>query len=69
MDNERQFDNARLSDFCEEFGIKKYFSMLNHPEANGQVEAIKKIIKHTLKAKLDLFKGGWADANELPSVL
>ncbi|XP_022893859.1 uncharacterized protein LOC111408320 [Olea europaea var. sylvestris] len=54
-------------DFCEEFDIKKYFSTPNHPQANGQVKAINKIIKHTLKAKLDLFKGGRAD--ELPSVL
>ncbi|XP_022841865.1 uncharacterized protein K02A2.6-like [Olea europaea var. sylvestris] len=66
-DNGKQFDNARLSDFCEELGIKKHFSSPNHPQANGQVEAINKIIKHTLKAKLDLFKGGWAE--ELPSVL
>ncbi|XP_022865611.1 uncharacterized protein LOC111385455 [Olea europaea var. sylvestris] len=57
-DNGKQFDNAQISDFCEEFGIKKHFSTPNHPQANGQVEAINKIIKQTLKAKLDLFKGG-----------
>ncbi|XP_022871547.1 uncharacterized protein LOC111390699 [Olea europaea var. sylvestris] len=66
-DNGKRFDNARLSDFCEELSIKKHFSSPNHPQPNGQVEAINKIIKHTLKAKLDLFKGGWAE--ELSSVL
>ncbi|XP_022846228.1 uncharacterized protein K02A2.6-like [Olea europaea var. sylvestris] len=60
-DNGKQFDNARLLDFCEELGIKKHFSSPNHPHANGQVEAINKIIKRILKAKLDLFKGGWAE--------
>ncbi|XP_022853645.1 uncharacterized protein LOC111375088 [Olea europaea var. sylvestris] len=54
-------------DFSKEFGIKKHFSTPNHPQANNQVEAINKIIKHTLKAKLDLFKGRWVE--ELPSVL
>ncbi|XP_022891492.1 uncharacterized protein LOC111406334 [Olea europaea var. sylvestris] len=66
-DNGKQFDNARLSNFCKELDINKHFSSPNHPQANGQVEAINKIIKHTLKAKLDLLKGGWAE--ELPSVL
>ncbi|XP_022889029.1 uncharacterized protein LOC111404455 [Olea europaea var. sylvestris] len=65
--NEKQFDNARLLDFCEEFSIKKHFSTPNHQQENSQVEAINKIIKHTLKAKLNVFKGRWAE--ELPSVL
>ncbi|XP_022853744.1 uncharacterized protein LOC111375176 [Olea europaea var. sylvestris] len=50
-----------------EFSIKKYFSTSKHPQEIGQVEAINKITKHILKAKLDLFKGGCA--KELPSVL
>ncbi|XP_022857284.1 uncharacterized protein LOC111378334 [Olea europaea var. sylvestris] len=36
-------------------------------KANGQVEAVNKTIKHTLKRKLDASKGAWVD--ELPHVL
>lgn len=43
------------------------FSLLVHLQANGQVEAANKIIKHHLKMKLGNFKGLWAD--ELSSVL
>ncbi|XP_022880657.1 uncharacterized protein LOC111397926 [Olea europaea var. sylvestris] len=45
----------------------RLFVEINHLQANGQVETINKIIKHTLKVKLNLFTEGWAD--ELPSVL
>lgn len=38
-----------------------------HPQANSQVEAINKIIKHNLKMKLDDLKGKWVD--KLPRVL
>lgn len=44
--------------FCEEFDIREFFSTLNHPQANSQMGASNKIIKHTLKAKLDVLKGG-----------
>ncbi|KAL2517730.1 Uncharacterized protein Adt_13977 [Abeliophyllum distichum] len=45
----------------------KHFSTRNHPQANGQVEAVNKIIKHTLKTSLDELKRAWTE--ELPSVL
>lgn len=51
----------------EEFGIKKHFSKVHHPQANGQAEAINKIIKYTLKRKLEASKRIWVD--ELPQVL
>ncbi|KAL5745954.1 hypothetical protein ACOSP7_027100 [Xanthoceras sorbifolium] len=38
-----------------------------HPQTNEQVEAVNKIIKHTIKAKLDSKKGKWA--GKLPEVL
>lgn len=60
IDNEKQFNNARFANFRKEFDIKKHFSTPKYPQANGQVESINKIIKHTLKAKLDaLKKDGW----------
>ncbi|XP_022880896.1 uncharacterized protein LOC111398193 [Olea europaea var. sylvestris] len=65
--NGRQFGNKKVRSLCEELGIKKYFSTPHHPQANGQVEAVNKTIKHVLKRKLDVSKGPWVD--ELPQVL
>ncbi|XP_024032295.1 uncharacterized protein LOC112094829 [Morus notabilis] len=66
-DNGKQFDNASTRKFCDDFGIRKDFSVPIHPQSNGQVEAINKILKYTLKKKLDDLKGKWAE--ELPKVL
>ncbi|XP_022895224.1 uncharacterized protein LOC111409403 [Olea europaea var. sylvestris] len=66
-DNGRQFDNRKMRELCNELGIKKDFSTPHHPQANGQVEAVNKTIKNTLKRKLDASKGAWVD--ELPHVL
>ena len=53
--------------FCDDFGTKKSFSLVDHPQNNGQVEAINKIIKFNLKTKLEEHKGLWAE--ELRKVL
>ncbi|KAL5541777.1 hypothetical protein UlMin_009487 [Ulmus minor] len=45
----------------------KIFSSPAHPKSNGQVEAVNKTIKQTLKKKLEKSKGAWVD--ELPLVL
>ncbi|KAL2490942.1 Uncharacterized protein Adt_26570 [Abeliophyllum distichum] len=46
---------------CEELGIRRYFSTPYYSQFNGQVEAVNKIIKYTLKKKLKFVKGGWAE--------
>ena len=66
-DNGKQFDNKEMREFCDSLGIKRGFSAVCHPQANGQTEAVNKIIKHTLKAKLEESKGNWPE--ELPNVL
>ena len=66
-DNGRQFDNENYKRMCEELGIKTFFSSPVHPQANGQVEAVNKTIKTTLKTKLSNLKGAWVD--KLPNVL
>lgn len=66
-DNGLQFDCPEFRKFCEDLGIKKSFSVVIHPQANGQVEAINKILKQNLKTKLDEHKGAWPE--ELPNVL
>ncbi|KAK0585732.1 hypothetical protein LWI29_033235 [Acer saccharum] len=66
-DNGTQFDNKKFRGMCEEFKIANYYASPAHPQTNGQTEAVNKVIKHTLKAKLEAKKGGWAD--KLPEVL
>ena len=43
------------------------FTSVTLPQANGQVEAVNKTIKHNLKTKLEDLKERWAD--EVPKVL
>ena len=66
-DNETQFDSKEFREFCSKISIKKNFSSVDHPQTNGQVEAVNKIIKYNLKTKLEEHKGLWA--SELPKVL
>ncbi|KAL5810468.1 hypothetical protein ACOSQ4_027036 [Xanthoceras sorbifolium] len=42
-------------------GNYKLLCISSHPQTNGQVEAVNKIIKHTIKAKLDSKKGKWVE--------
>ncbi|KAM2692852.1 hypothetical protein EV2_007102 [Malus domestica] len=42
--------------FCSKFNINLCFASPAHPQSNGQVEAINKIIKRTLKTSLDKAK-------------
>ncbi|KAL5561391.1 hypothetical protein UlMin_031138 [Ulmus minor] len=62
-----KFENERLRATCRNLGITKIFSSPAHPKSNGQVEAVNKTIKYTLKKKLEKSKGAWVD--ELPLVL
>ncbi|KAI5352183.1 hypothetical protein L3X38_005074 [Prunus dulcis] len=66
-DNGRQFDNAKFKQFCFNLKIRLCFASPAHPQSNGQVEAVNKIIKKTLKTKLDKAKGCWPEL--LPEVL
>ncbi|XP_017239882.1 uncharacterized protein LOC108212672 [Daucus carota subsp. sativus] len=66
-DNGKQFDSKELRCLCDDLGIKKDFAAVYHPQSNGQTEAVNKIIKHTLKTKLEDSKGNWPE--ELPMVL
>ncbi|XP_024023052.1 uncharacterized protein LOC112092086 [Morus notabilis] len=60
-DNRKEFDNASTRKFCKDLGIRKDFSTLIHLQSNGQVEAINKILKYTLKKMLDNLKGKWSE--------
>ncbi|KAL5565597.1 hypothetical protein UlMin_028761 [Ulmus minor] len=66
-DHGTQFENEKLQSICDRLGIIKVFSSPAYPKSNGQVEAVNKTIKQTLKKKLEKSKGAWVD--ELPLVL
>ncbi|KAL5840125.1 hypothetical protein ACOSQ4_012733 [Xanthoceras sorbifolium] len=65
-DNGTQFDNLNFLKFYRGWRIRNYYASVAHPQTNGQVEAVSKIIKHTIKAKLDSKKGKWAE--KLPEI-
>ena len=48
-DNGLQFDSEEFADWCQEHGIHKSFSSVAYPQANGQVEAVNKILKTLIK--------------------
>ncbi|CAL8991543.1 unnamed protein product [Prunus brigantina] len=60
-DNGKQFDCSRFRNLCSRFNISIFFASPAHPQSNGQVEAINKIIKKTLKKKLGAAKGNWPE--------
>ncbi|RDX95532.1 Tf2-9, partial [Mucuna pruriens] len=50
-----------------ELGIKQIFTLVEHPQLNGQAKAANKVILKGLRWRLEEAKGGWAE--ELPQVL
>jgi hypothetical protein len=66
-DNGTQFESKEFKEFCQRYGIEKRFAAVAHPKANGQVEAVNKIIKSILKKRLEKARGKWVD--ELPTAL
>ena len=66
-DNGKQFDNAKLKDFCAELGIKNYYSSPTHQQSNGKAEVTIITLKVALKTKLEDLKCKWVEY--LPEVL
>ncbi|CAN1298933.1 Transposon Tf2-6 polyprotein [Linum perenne] len=66
-DHGTQFDSTAFLDFCEEFKIMVRLASVAYPQANGQAEAINKLILQGLKKRVDAAKGKWVD--ELPNIL
>lgn len=53
----KQFDNVKFKEFFDNLGIRSIFSSLTHLQADRQVQAINKMSKSNLKAKLEKLKG------------
>nr|XP_011462120.1 PREDICTED: uncharacterized protein LOC105350849 [Fragaria vesca subsp. vesca] len=66
-DNGTQFDNDTFKEFLSKQGITIFYASPTHPQTNGQVEAINKLIKQNLRKRLEDAKGLWAA--KLPEVL
>ena len=60
-DNVTQFDSDLFTDFCERYDIAKSFLSVAYPQANGQVKAVNKTLKASLKKRLDEAKGLWLE--------
>ena len=66
-DNGTQFDTDTFREFLSKQGTIIFYASPAHPQTNGQVEAINKLIKQNLKKRLEDAKGLWAA--KLPKVL
>ena len=66
-DNGAQFASTSVVNFCRDYGIRNQFTSVEHPQANGQAEAVNKIILVGIKKKLEEAKGMWAEY--LPEIL
>ena len=66
-DNGGQFDNDDIRSFTGKHGTRLLYASPAHPQTNGQVEAVNKIIKKLLKKRIDNAQGLWAE--RLPEVL
>ncbi|CAL8085880.1 unnamed protein product [Prunus armeniaca] len=67
MDNGRQFDSKVFREFGIHLKINLFFASPAHPQLNGQVEAMNKIVKKLLKRQLNKDKGAWPE--KLPEAL
>ncbi|RDX78443.1 Tf2-8, partial [Mucuna pruriens] len=66
-DNGTQFASSATAKFCQELHIRQSFTSVEHPQANGQVEAANRVILRGLRRRLEEAKGRWAE--ELLQVL
>lgn len=67
MDNGKQFNCKRMEDFCSRYKIIPYYTLVNHPQANGQAKVMDRTITESLKARVDRLNE--KQANELPNIL
>nr|GEV93445.1 reverse transcriptase domain-containing protein [Tanacetum cinerariifolium] len=65
--NEKQFKDNPFKDWCEKLCIRQCFASVKHPQANGLVERVNRILGEGIKARLDKRSKDWIE--ELPHVL
>jgi len=57
FDNGRQFDTAKITYYLCTLGCNAWFTVVAHPQTNGQAKAANMVILHGLQKKLDETKG------------
>ncbi|XP_074346880.1 uncharacterized protein LOC141685689 [Apium graveolens] len=60
-DNGTQFNGNKFKTFLHDFGIQRKFSFVGHPQGNGVIEAVNKIIFNEIKKRLGEAKGLWVE--------
>ncbi|KAK2373754.1 hypothetical protein QL285_074768 [Trifolium repens] len=60
-DNGTRFTSEKVIQFCEGYGIRNTFVLVEHPQANGQAESANKVILKALKRKLERRDKNWAE--------
>nr|KYP51222.1 Retrovirus-related Pol polyprotein from transposon opus [Cajanus cajan] len=65
--NGLQFTDRRFNEFLSGLRIKHKMTSVEHPQSNGQAEAVNKVILKELKRQLRQAKGTWPDC--LPEIL
>lgn len=55
-DNDTQFKNKTIQEFCVKYNIQQRFSSVAYPQSNRQSEASKKLILDGLKKSLERAK-------------
>jgi len=65
--NGTQFASQQLCKLCTELGIKQVFAFVEHPQTNGQVESVNRVLFKGLKRRLEKVKGTWSE--EVPQIL
>ncbi|XP_012836530.1 PREDICTED: uncharacterized protein LOC105957147 [Erythranthe guttata] len=66
-DNGTQFNGKKITGWCTEMKVAQRFTSVAHPQANGQVEVINRILVDGIKKRIEKAGGGWVE--ELDSVL
>jgi len=61
IDNGRQFIDKGLIEFYRHLKITQITSSVEHPQINGQAEAVNKVLLGQLKKRIDGAKGKWPD--------
>ena len=67
LDNGTQFASQQPGKLCLELSIKQIFTLVEHPQTNGQVESANSVLLRGLKRRLEKTKGAWVE--EVPRIL
>jgi len=66
-DNGTKFASQQFGKLCTELGIKQVFASVEHPQTNGQVKSVNRVLLRGLKRRLEKAKGTWAE--EVPRIV